>query len=133
MARQVMATAVKTVLVADDCADFAYAIGKLISHALTVKTITVMDGLQALEETIALKPAVVVLDIEMPIMSGIEAAIAIRGLPGPAPVLIAVSGVEPSALDGYGYVFDFVFGKPPPFDALMAAVSSGLANRDSGR
>jgi CheY-like chemotaxis protein len=72
------------------------------------------------------KPHVVVLDIEMPVMDGFEAASAIKRVFGDScPLLIAVSGdldrVEVAARGG---VFDHAFGKPVDPKVLAALLDS---------
>jgi DNA-binding NarL/FixJ family response regulator len=63
----------KRVLVADDLAPVLSIAAALLRESFDVVG-TVSDGGAALEATLKLKPDLVVLDISMPVMSGIEVA-----------------------------------------------------------
>jgi DNA-binding NarL/FixJ family response regulator len=63
----------KRVLVADDLAPVLSTVAALLRESFDVVD-TVSDGRAALEATLKLKPDLVVLDISMPVMSGIEVA-----------------------------------------------------------
>ena len=63
----------KRVLVADDLAPVLDTVSNLLSPSFDVVD-RVSDGRAALEATLKLKPDLVVLDISMPLMSGIEVA-----------------------------------------------------------
>jgi DNA-binding NarL/FixJ family response regulator len=63
----------KRVLVADDLAPVLSTVAALLRESFDVVD-TVADGRAALEATLKLEPDLVVLDISMPLMSGIEVA-----------------------------------------------------------
>src|SRR5271170_3790209 len=63
----------KRVLVADDLAPVLDTVSTLLRQSFDVVDM-VSDGRAALEATLKLKPDLVVLDISMPLMSGIEVA-----------------------------------------------------------
>ena len=63
----------KRVLVADDLAPVLSTVTALLCESFDVVG-TVSDGRMALEATLKLEPDLVVLDISMPLMSGIEVA-----------------------------------------------------------
>jgi DNA-binding NarL/FixJ family response regulator len=63
----------KRVLVADDLAPVLCTVTELLRGSFDVVE-TVSDGRAALEATLKLAPDLVVLDISMPVMSGIEVA-----------------------------------------------------------
>ena len=62
------------VLVVDDSAFMRNAISRILAKDNTIEVVgTARNGQEALEKVEALKPDVVTLDIEMPVMNGIEA------------------------------------------------------------
>jgi DNA-binding NarL/FixJ family response regulator len=65
------------VLVADDLSSVLSAVAALLSESFDLVG-TVSDGRTALETTLDLKPDVVILDISMPEMNGIEVARELR-------------------------------------------------------
>ena len=80
------------VLVVDDNVDSADSLSqvmRILGYAVAVAH----DGVEAVQATAGWRPAVVLMDIGMPRMSGLEAAAAIRAQPdGRRPWLIALSG-----------------------------------------
>ncbi len=69
-----------TVLVADDAPDVAARVAELLTEAGAEVVGTAADGAQALELFELTTPDAVVLDIEMPRLSGLEVLKAIRAL-----------------------------------------------------
>jgi len=67
----------KRVLVADDQPRMLEVVAELLEESFDVIG-SVSDGQAAVEATLALEPDLVVLDISMPVMSGIEAARELR-------------------------------------------------------
>lgn len=63
----------KRVVVADDLGPFLKAVGDLLQPSFDVVGVA-SDGRGALETTLRLKPDLVVLDVTMPVMSGIQVA-----------------------------------------------------------
>jgi DNA-binding NarL/FixJ family response regulator len=63
----------RRVLVADDLTPLLHAVARLLEGSFEVVSM-VSDGKAALDATLALEPDLVVLDISMPVMSGIEVA-----------------------------------------------------------
>jgi CheY-like chemotaxis protein len=103
-------------LVVDDYFDMAETLAALIVEVLPVPvTIDVgHDGREALTMALARPPAVAVMDIDMPIMSGIESAMAMRAsLRDRTPLLIALTGNPGHATAMQTHLaFDIVLGKP---------------------
>ena len=65
----------------------------LLELELNVEVIQVLDGQCALKESMDRHPAACILDVDMPILSGIEVALALRaGMGSGCPFLVAVSG-----------------------------------------
>jgi DNA-binding NtrC family response regulator len=90
-----MANAV-TVLVVDDDASFLNGIAILLERE-NITCITALDGETGLREIRKKKPDVAIVDLDMPIMNGIEFARQIRELELGVPVII-VSGHSPLEL-----------------------------------
>ena len=67
----------KRVVVADDLTPVLTAVAKILDKSFDVVGM-VTDGQTALDSTLALKPDLVILDISMPGMSGIEVAKELR-------------------------------------------------------
>ena len=112
------------VLVVDDAHDGADSLA-LLFQALGHQTATAYDGAQAVEASHGFLPDFIILDIEMPLMNGFEAAKALRTRrPVAPPVLIALTAltgadVEQHTLDSG---FDFYLSKPADLGRLVAIV-----------
>src|SRR5262245_39630515 len=85
------------VLVADDCRDTAETFA-ILATAWGHEAEVAYDGASALARAEALRPDVVLLDIDMPGLTGPEVARQLRAAGGPPPWLVAVTGLHPSAL-----------------------------------
>src|SRR5687767_10470215 len=110
-----------TVLVAEDHEDtrdfLAMALGDQGYHVLTAE-----DGLQAVELADAHSPAAIVMDLNMPIMDGLESARQIKCRPGLKQVpIIACSGYDPSS-QPVPDVFAMVLVKPVSAVQLLSAL-----------
>jgi CheY-like chemotaxis protein len=79
------------VLVVDDCIDNAEMMTEALSH-FGYQTALAHDGKTALSLAQQFKPQVVVLDIELPGMNGIELSRQLRAEHGPDLIVIAISG-----------------------------------------
>jgi len=86
------------VLVADDHDEMRRRIATLLESAFDVVA-TVADGQAAVEAVRALHPDVVVLDIAMPVLNGLEAAAIIRDLPEPPRIVFATAYDDPDFAD----------------------------------
>lgn len=87
------------------------------------------DGRAALDSALQQPPEVAILDLEMPLMDGVQLAVALRQvLAGRPPLLIALSGnlVRISELRGKG-IFDHMFSKPADVGALLALIDHQVA------
>ena len=121
------------VLVVDDNIDSALSMAQVL-QMLGYETRTVHDGVEAVNAARAFAPAVVLLDIGLPRISGHEAARRMRQLPGGEDImLVALSGwgqeddLRKSAAAG----FDRHFVKPVDLHVLMDVVA--LARRPLGQ
>ena len=119
-------TAALKILVVDDSIDGA----EMLAAALTSKgyqTQVAFDGPAALRIASEFRPAVVFLDIGLPVMDGYELAARLRELP-------ELNGVRLFALTGYGQEsdrqrtrnagFDHHFTKPVDLDAIDAVLAN---------
>lgn len=114
------------ILVADDVHDLADSLSMFL-NLTGYDTRTAYDGLQAVDAANDDRPDVVILDLNMPIMDGFEAARAIRDrYPSPPPVLVAVSALSVNSvkqrLDDCG--FDHFLAKPADVEKLLAIVGA---------
>ena len=119
------------VLVAEDFAPFWQVIRSTLAERPGVQIIgEVADGLEAVQKAVLLEPDLVLLDIGLPTLNGIEAARRIRKL-APASKIIFVSQESSSEvvqealkLGAWGYVV-----KERAASDLLAAVDAFLAGR----
>lgn len=123
----------KTILIADDDLPSAKALEVVLADA-GYATVTAADGAGALEAAAAELPDVILLDVKMPNMDGIEACTKLKSDPvlSQIPVLMVssrdrrediIAGLEAGAMD---YV-------PKPFDAavLLVRIRNAIRYRDS--
>lgn len=110
------------VLVVDDYAELAELFGELLTESCErpIEVELAHDGAEAVAAMFARPAEVVVLDINMPVMDGIEAALAIRARLGArAPLLIGVTGNMANISPRSKEAFDRVLPKPVDM-ALLA-------------
>jgi PAS domain S-box-containing protein len=111
------------VLVVDDNVDAATALGELLK-VLGHQTLVCFDGHQALETVPAFQPDVIVLDIGMPGMSGLDVAKQIRanGFSNVRLVAITGWGQEDDRARSRAAGFDFHLVKPVTLEDLTAVL-----------
>ncbi len=112
------------VLVVDDERDGADAVA-MFFQSLGHETATAHNGLEALEISTRFKPDVVILDIEMPLMDGFQAARCLRERSnGVQPLLIAVTAIASAdvATRAKNSGFDFYMAKPADLGKLRVLV-----------
>jgi len=109
----------KLVLIADDVDEAAEALGLLVESVVGFPPLIARNGREAVDRALAERPDIAVLDIDMPVLDGIEAAREIREKLGEQrPMLIAFSGgaADRAALS---QMFDYVLAKPTGIDKLV--------------
>jgi len=103
----------KTVLVADDYPDSAALLCQLIEMKGDYETVAASDGRDALARLSERHIDIAILDVEMPVLGGVETAQRMRESLGDArPLLIAVTGRAYLAEVTKSGLFDHVFEKP---------------------
>ena len=114
----------KTILVVDDVHDLADSTATLFS-LMGYTTRTAYNGREAVDSAMAQRPDVVLLDLNMPVMDGFEAARAIRKrYSSPPPLIVAVSALAGPAfeLKLRECGFDHYVTKPADITKLLALV-----------
>jgi DNA-binding NarL/FixJ family response regulator len=87
------------VLLADDHQDFLAAAARLLEPEFEVVQ-TVGDGQRLVDEAARLEPDVLVLDISMPVLNGIEAARQLRGAGSRAKIVFLTVHQDPDYVRG---------------------------------
>jgi DNA-binding NarL/FixJ family response regulator len=119
----------KRVLLADDLTLVLAAVAKLLKKSFDVVAM-VTDGKTALDSTLALKPDLVVLDISMPGMSGIEVARELRRRESESKIVFLTVHQDSDILatclaaGGLGYVVKVLMDTD-----LIPAMNEALAGR----
>jgi CheY-like chemotaxis protein len=99
------------VLVAEPCADTRETTAELL-RAWGYAVRTAASGPEALEAVLAERPNVVLMELALPLLDGLQVAIRIREwVAGPAPLLVAVTG--------YGAERDRVRAREAGFDCHL--------------
>lgn len=114
------------VLVVDDSAETREVYAACLRDA-GFRTAQAENGLTALEKARELEPAIVVLDYEMPILDGLEAARCLKEDPRTCGIpLMLVSSFE---LDGRAQLFEHTLTKPCAPERLVQVIDGVLALR----
>jgi DNA-binding NarL/FixJ family response regulator len=124
----------RTALLADDHPAILEKVSRLLSREFEVVGV-VKDGVAAVEAVVRLKPDVVVMDISMPLLNGIQAMRRFRELGVGSKIVILTANADPdfaaSALElgASGYVLKFRMNTdllPALENALIDEVFSSL-------
>ena len=118
-----------SVLFADDNAVLRASVPAML-RALGHRADVVRNGLEAVDAASRAEYDVVLLDVQMPVMGGLEAACLIAGGRGRRPRIVAVSA-DPGgeAVDG-AFGVDAVLGKPLRLATLACALARPGAGAD---
>lgn len=119
----------KTILVADDEFDMTLTL-RAILEGEGYRVVTCTNGREAIERFRAERPDLVLMDVMMPLLSGVEALDAIRKTPGLGTVpVILMSAIGPG-VKREDYPWSAFLRKPFSLDLLMKTVD-GLLTTDS--
>ena len=117
-----------TLLVVDDHAD-SLDVAVQLFQACGAMVLTANSGAEALERLDVLIPDLVVTDLRMPVMDGVELLQQIRARPRVSNVpVIALTAFHEKYMNGVG-AFDRFFQKPLDVDTLGAAIVTLTARR----
>jgi two-component system, cell cycle response regulator DivK len=123
----------KRLLLVDDYAD-ALEMWAIFLRSSGYDVITAKTGLEAIERAESTRPDLVLLDLQLPVMSGVEAARRLRASKATAHIpLIAVTGFSQTKEhdEARQAGFDRVIVKPCEPAALLAEVESILGAADT--
>ena len=126
-----MMSELQQVLVVDDYPDTR----EMLSIALEFAGYDVLlaeSGLEAIERARRHHPAVVVMDIFMPGMDGVEATRQLRTEPDLARIPVVAHTARPWGLEGVEGLFDAICPKPCPPDTLVSLVEKTLGSKSGG-
>jgi DNA-binding NarL/FixJ family response regulator len=117
------------ILIVDDDAAFRELVGILLAR-IGHLTVEASSGEDALEQALAERPSLVVLDVDVPGVSGYEVCRELRDAYGPSLPILFVSGSRIDRLDIVGGLLvgaDDYLVKPVDPDELLARVRTHLA------
>ena len=120
---------IRILVVDDDAAARAALTGLLGSEGYQVDTAA--DGQAALERLVELPPDVIVTDLDMPGMNGMQLLTELRGRGQDVPAIVVTSAAEiRSAVEAMRAGATDYITKPVDFDALLLSIDRALQQRD---
>lgn len=117
-----------SVLIVEDNTDLLNILEQLLGEEYEVRT--ARRGEDGVRLAAAAKPDVVIMDLQLPQMDGIEAGLRIKQEVGPVPILVltAASALgDPDAVLGSGCC-DAYMAKPAPLEEIRAKVAELLGS-----
>ncbi len=117
-------------LIADDNKDMANSLARLLRHE-GFETQVAFDGEQAVERAVEFNPDVLILDIDMPVLDGLQAAHRLRGMPQfSGKTFVALTGFSDQRhLDLASQAeFDEYLIKPFKIDTLMTILTEAASH-----
>jgi CheY-like chemotaxis protein len=122
------------ILIADDYPDAAEVLASLLRFEFDCDIVVALNGQEALYAALKLHPDVSLLDVDMPVLTGIECAAAMRLKWGNnAGLMVAISGRSSRAAEASGH-FHHVLRKPADLDGLVNLIAATFpARRAFGR
>jgi DNA-binding response OmpR family regulator len=117
----------ETILIVDDSRDIRILLDEDVLAPMGYKTFTAADGKEGLEAAVRGRPDLILLDMNMPRMSGLEMLAALRKDSVAAPVILMTAyGSENVAIEAFRLgVRDYVV-KPFTNDEILAAIDRAL-------
>lgn len=123
------------ILMADDAAANRELVSAILG-SMGVALETVTDGAEAVEAARAGLYDLILMDVHMPVMDGLDATRAIRGFEGPAgqvPIIALTANVQPDQVRRCREAgMDDHVGKPVQVDELLRVMAARLAQRAAG-
>jgi CheY-like chemotaxis protein len=121
----------RTVLLVDDSEDLCVAVQQLL-ETLGFRVVCAANGAEALEKLKAESIAVILLDLFMPVMDGVELLRRLQPFEQPVPPIVAMTGDEHVAADSMGRAAallgaNAVLMKPFSRDQLAGAIAFASA------
>jgi DNA-binding response OmpR family regulator len=113
------------VLIIEDNTDLLNILEQLLGADYDVAT--ARRGEDGVRLATSLRPDLIIMDLQLPKMSGIEAGLWIKREIGPVPILVLSAVTEPDAVLQSGCC-DAFMAKPAPIDAIRAKVAELLAS-----
>jgi CheY-like chemotaxis protein len=124
------ATRTRKILLVDDSSTSRMTARMLLSHRGPYVLISACDGVEALEKAIAEKPDLILMDIEMPRLNGLEACkllkqnVATKNIPV---ILLSMRGEDSFLQKGYASGCSDFLTKPVNEQELLAAIETQLS------
>ena len=131
--KEVAVTRRNKILLLDDSST-ALLLARMILQGMAYDVVTARDGVEGLEKARQVQPDLILLDVMMPRMDGIEACQRLRGDPLTAEVsiiMVTTRGEEGIAEASYAYGCNEFVTKPVDAAELMAKVGNCLGEWES--
>ena len=121
----------KRVLIVDDRSTIRSIFSKILSERPDLEVCgEAEDGLEAIQKAKSLKPDLVLLDVSMPMMSGVEVASVLRKFfPSMAIILVTMHGEKIGKALASAVGVDAVLAKQDGMTGLLEAVDKTLASK----
>jgi CheY-like chemotaxis protein len=121
-------TSRKKILLVDDSST-ALLLSRMVLQGQSYEVVTARDGLEGIEKARQVQPDLILLDVMMPRMDGIEACKRLRDDPGTANIpiiMVTTRGEEGIAEASYAYGCNEFVTKPVDAAELLAKVRNCL-------
>jgi two-component system NtrC family sensor kinase len=120
----------ETILVADDRRENLLFLANSVLRPEGYEVITAIDGKQALDKALAERPDLVITDLKMPRMSGLELLAALRKAGSDIPVILTTFyGSEQAAIEAFRLGARDYIVKPYDVQEMLASVERALIER----